>query len=42
MDNKENKRFNIFNIIPKGYLREEFHSTFLKSLLSSEDNPQYG
>lgn len=42
MENTKKKNFNIFNILPKKYLREEFHSTFLKNLLSNEDNPQYG
>ena len=40
IDNENN--FNIFNIISEKPLREEFHSKFLKNLLSKDDNPEYG
>lgn len=40
IDNENN--FNIFNIISEKRLREEFHSKFLKNLLSKNDNPEYG
>lgn len=36
------KEFNIFNIIPRRYKREEFHSALLAGLLCKKNNPAHG